>query len=168
MRRSIIPFVSSNYSPISLVQDFDREFDNFFDSIQNLRSSYPPAQSSVRESDDAYFASIDMPGMKASDIDIQVKDNYISIEAERKDVDGQESVYRKFSQRFSLPQNIEASEVESHYENGVLSLVFPKTKKSVLEGKKVNVLTGEKPKKWMDFFGKKEDKSKKEDKKVLN
>jgi HSP20 family protein len=119
-----------------------------------------------KESKDAYMASIDMPGIKASDIDIHVRDKYINIMAERKDsLDDDETVYRKYSQQFTIPLNTDPGKIESHYENGVLTLVFPKLDKVELSGKKVEVLTGEKPKKWLSLFNKDEEENKEKNEK---
>ena len=104
------------------------------------------------ETDEAFLASLDIPGVNFSDINIELEDNRLTISAERKNPFGRngESV-KKYSQTLTLPKNIEEEKINAHYENGVLSLTLPKMADHKYK-KKIQVLTGPKPKTWSNFL----------------
>ena len=139
----------NNSSSNDLFSDFDRLFENFLTpAVAGRRSEmgFRP-QCDIEETDSHFLASFDLPGMKESDINIEVKDNtlYIAGERERKQ-EAKDDMYRvyeraygKFYRAFSLPENVDKEAIEANYENGVLQIALPKTKKE--EAKKINIGT---------------------------
>ncbi|MBL0419002.1 Hsp20/alpha crystallin family protein [Ramlibacter sp. AW1] len=90
----------------------------------------------VTENDKAYVVKADIPGVKKEDIDVQVDGNVVSIRAETRSEketrgDGDrvlrsERSYGTISRSFSLGQDVDASQVQARYADGVLSLELPK------------------------------------------
>jgi HSP20 family protein len=88
----------------------------------------------TRESDDAYYIELDLPGVKKDDIEITTEDNILTISGERKFKDEVkeenyykvESHYGKYSRSFTLPENIDISAINAKNENGVLEVTIPK------------------------------------------
>jgi len=88
----------------------------------------------TRESDDAYYIELDLPGVKKDDIEITTEDNILTISGERKFKDEVkeenyykvESHYGKYSRSFTLPENIDISAINAKSENGVLEVTIPK------------------------------------------
>ena len=68
-----------------------------------------------------------MPGFSKKEVDLQVKDDILSLKAERKDRAG-ESI--KVSKRYRLPRESEKSELNASLDKGILFIEIPKTKKA--------------------------------------
>jgi len=88
----------------------------------------------IAETQAAFKVVLDLPGHDPKAIQIQVQDDVLTVQSERKLVEAakDETVHR--SERlagtslrsFSLPASVDASKVEATYENGVLTVVLPK------------------------------------------
>lgn len=138
--KALTNYFQPNYSPFF----FDPSFED--DMSANFLRDF-------QESDDAYFTTVDIPGVNASDINIDVEDSYIRITAERKDSYKKDSsFYKKYEYAFSLPKNVDKESISAHYENGVLNLALNKSKKADSAKKRIEVSTGEKPKFWSKFL----------------
>lgn len=127
---------------------FDRMLEDFFSS--DTRFFGEPVTSlmplmNIEETKDAYRISIEVPGMEKDDIDIEVKDNVLTISGEKKEeVKSEDSTfYRrerrfgKFSRSISLPNDINVDGIDAEYKNGVLMLTLPKTEEA--KPKKITV-----------------------------
>ncbi len=88
----------------------------------------------VSETDEAYYIHASVPGLKPEQININLQDGILTINAELpqpETTDGtrwvmQERVYGKFSRSLTLPQAVDSEKVEAAYDNGVLTLTLPK------------------------------------------
>jgi len=85
----------------------------------------------VREEQDAYVLSALVPGIKSEELNIQVLDDVLRIQAEYKadENDGylvHELPSGSFTRTLRLPAPIEAEHVEADITNGVLTLTLPK------------------------------------------
>lgn len=104
---------------------------NFFDDteIENIM------QSDVAETDKDYTVKIDMPGMNKEDINVNYKDDLLTVAGSRKSFkdtrDKDKNIIHKersegrISRSYRLP-NIVASEIHAKYDNGVLTIILPK------------------------------------------
>lgn len=149
MRRTMLALREPVFSPLEYFsREFERELGNRFE--YNLSQFY--------ETDEAYLATVDIPGVNFSDINIEVEDNKLMISAERKNpFDKSDEPAKKYHQRINLPEQVDQDKINAHYENGVLSLTFPKLIDNKTK-KKIEVMTGQKPKSWTSLlsFGKNE------------
>jgi HSP20 family protein len=117
---------------------WDAEFDKFFDTLSQKNEFYAPAYE-VIEGEKEFTISLDIPGMKKEDIALEVKDNHLYIQGERKfekksekdSIIRSEKRYGKFSRVFTLPQNVKAENIEARFSNGVLEIGLPKEEKAV-------------------------------------
>lgn len=85
----------------------------------------------VREEDEAYVLSALVPGIRSDELNIQVLEDVVRIEGERKaeENDGylvQELPAGSFTRTLRLPAPIDADHVEAHVADGVLTLRLPK------------------------------------------
>ena len=88
----------------------------------------------IVETEAGFRVVLDMPGHDAKDIKIQVENDVLSVQSERKFAEPEkgETVHRSeraagtFFRSFSLPSTVDGSKVEARYENGVLTVVLPK------------------------------------------
>lgn len=115
--------------------DLDRELDRFFD-VFSKQDYFAPACEIV-DNEKFYSIALDMPGIKEEDIDLEVKENKLTISAERKlvreekdNVLRSERHYGSYARVFSLPQDVKADSIEAKFENGVLEVVLPKEEKA--------------------------------------
>jgi HSP20 family protein len=86
----------------------------------------------VHETDDEYLVKVDVPGVKADDVNVEVNENVLSIWGTRGGADemGQaqlvERPYGSFVRTLTLPQGVKSDSIEAGYQDGVLELRIPK------------------------------------------
>lgn len=142
-----------------LITKFDpmREFRNLEDRMMNsLKLSTDVDVTNVtgftpsvntREGEYAYHVEVDLPGVKKEDINVDLKDDVLTISGERKtkseisekDYYKKECSYGKFHRSFTLPEDTDIENIEANSEDGVLEVVIPKLKKVEKESKKIEV-----------------------------
>lgn len=135
--------------------DFDELFDDFFtgpfssSALQRLNKSTPSVD--IYEEDNNIILSADLPGLKVEGVNIEVKDNVISIKGEKKEKSETknklyhrvECSYGSFSRSFTLPDNIDEQGINASYNDGVLKISIPKLseKETKEESKKIPIKT---------------------------
>ena len=85
----------------------------------------------VHETEEEYLVKVDVPGVKADDVSVEVNDNVLSISGSRAaDETGQaqlvERPYGSFVRTLTLPQGVDSDSIEAGYQDGVLELRIPK------------------------------------------
>ncbi|ELS02256.1 molecular chaperone (small heat shock protein) [Xenococcus sp. PCC 7305] len=133
----------------SLQRQLNRLFDDAltpdnWDNFGNL-SKVPAAE--LTEADDALHLKLEVPGMEAKDIDIQVMADRVAISGERKSQTESESNgstrsefrYGKFSRVIPLPGRIQNTNVTAEYKDGILNLTLPKSEEEKNKVVKVNL-----------------------------
>lgn len=88
----------------------------------------------VIENDDAYVVRASLPGFKAEEINIQVKDDVLTLKAEhaeeREEGDDsyllRERSYGSFRRSIRLPAGVSADEAIAEVADGILTLTLPK------------------------------------------
>ena len=131
-------------------EPFD-EFDRFFRELQPVTSraghvGFDMAVD-VYEDGDAIVAEMNVPGLKADDIDVEVEDNYLRIAGRREEVQEkkEKSHYAKeirrgsFERVLQLPDAVEQEQVTAAYKDGVLKVTMPKRAKAPDKKVKVSV-----------------------------
>lgn len=144
-QRAILTFRDQPFSPFaSLARELNRELE------KELYQHYEAPE--FLETEEEFLASFDIPGVNFSDIIIELEDNKLTISAERKNpFDKTGEPVKKYNQTLTLPKNIEEEKISAHYENGVLMLNLPKMADQKNK-KKIQVLTGQRPKSWTNFL----------------
>ncbi len=133
----------------SLQRQLNRLFDDAltpdnWDNFGNL-SKVPAAE--LTETDDALHLKLEVPGMEAKDLDIQVMADRVAISGERKsetksEADGNirsEFRYGKFQRVIPLPSRIQNANVTADYKDGILNLTLPKLEEEINKVVKVNL-----------------------------
>ncbi|MFK5881261.1 MAG: Hsp20/alpha crystallin family protein [Sulfurospirillum sp.] len=144
----------TRFEPFRELRELRRGFEYLNNVVEGLEeqgyeagiSSFAPIVNS-READDAYYVEVDLPGVKKSDISIDVKDNVLSISGERKvknetkesDYYKIESRYGKFVRSFTLPKDVDADKIVANSKNGVLEVKIPKQKNIDTKPKKIEI-----------------------------
>ena len=91
-----------------------------------------PADVTVGESD--LVLTMDLPGLTAEDLEIELLDGYLSVRGERRRPavgEGQSFVHTerpfgRFERRIKLPDGVDPDSIMARMDNGVLSLIVPK------------------------------------------
>jgi len=115
-------------------------FDNFFnDSLFNwdLPARTTSIDYDVIEKDEEYVLDLMLPGFKKEDVSINVENNIMTIEGERKvqeetKYNRKGSFYGHFKKSFTLPEDVLADNIDASYKDGILSLEIPKNEKMKL------------------------------------
>jgi HSP20 family protein len=92
----------------------------------------------VSETETAIEVRMDVPGVTAKDIDIQINGNVLTVTGERKEEKEEkgktfhrvERRYGNFSRSVTLPCTVVESEVAAEYRDGVLTVKLPKSEES--------------------------------------
>ena len=108
--------------------------------------SFAPA-AELTETENALHLKLEVPGMEAKDLDIQVMVDRIAISGERKseaksETNGKtksEFRYGKFRRVISLPVRIQNTNVTANYKDGILNITLPKTEEEKNKVVKVNL-----------------------------
>jgi HSP20 family protein len=92
----------------------------------------------ISEDENEFIVKAEVPGCKAEDIDISVRDNRLTISGEKKKEEEKkekgyyhsERSYGSFRRDINLASNVDPEKIEATCKNGVLVLKLPKTEKS--------------------------------------
>ena len=92
----------------------------------------------LSETDGALEVRMDIPGMEAKDIDIQVNANVLTVSGERKEEREEKGkTYHRvergvgaFSRSVTLPCPVKEEAVDAQYKNGILTIKLPRTEEA--------------------------------------
>jgi HSP20 family protein len=94
----------------------------------------PPAD--VEETDDAYLIEVELPGADQDDINIEVNGRELTVSGEIKEKERKGILRRRtrkvgeFQYAVALPGDIDADNVSARLENGVLTVMVPKSQRA--------------------------------------
>ena len=132
---------------------FDDMLDDMFTSPFFSNRSDMVMKTDITEKDGYYTLDMELPGCKKEDIHLELKDGYLNIQASRtenkddKDNNGKyvhrERYTGQCSRSFYVGKELEHEDIHAKYDNGVLTVTFPKeAKKKVPEEKKFISIEG--------------------------
>lgn len=138
----------------NLIDDF---FNDFARPTRSLMT-YPTPTNNVMRTDikelpNGYELHIDLPGYKKEDVQAELKDGYLTINAstkkdnDEKDADGKyirrERYYGTCSRSFYIGEEITQEDIKAKFEDGTLKLCIPKKEaKPEIEKKKYIAIEG--------------------------
>ena len=140
------------YSPLNTIDALHRQINRLFedDSLLNWKETndlffVPSAE--IQETGEAIHLKLEIPGMDAKDLDIQVTQEEVAITGERKEESTTEEKgytrsefrYGKFKRVIPLPSKVRNDAVEAEYKDGILRLVLPKAEEEKNKVVKVNL-----------------------------
>ena len=94
----------------------------------------PPVD--VEETDEAYVLEAELPGVQRKDVDIELVGNELAISGEVKETKRDGVVRRQtrrsgpFAYRITLPEPVNAEDVDASLRNGVLKVTVPKSERA--------------------------------------
>src|SRR5437867_6531445 len=130
----------------SLRREVDRLFEDFGGEFWRSPFRRSPAVD-IREKDNAYEVTADMPGFEEKNIEVQVMNGLLSIKGERKsekeekkkDYYVSEREFGSIERSFPLPEGVDTDKIEANLKNGVLTVMLPKTEEAQRPAKKIEV-----------------------------
>jgi HSP20 family protein len=145
------------YNPWQEMNALQRQLNHLFDDALtpsnwdgfNNLAKIPAAE--LTETDEAVHLKLEVPGMSAKDLDVQVMADRVAISGERKSETKSEEKgktrsefrYGKFSRVIPLPVRIQNINVTADYKDGILNLTLPKSEEEKNKIVKVNLLQEE-------------------------
>ncbi|MEQ8803785.1 Hsp20/alpha crystallin family protein [Haliea sp.] len=140
---------------MSLIQrnnpfDLDRFFDNFLapPSSNNEMGSFFAPRVDIRDKDDHYEITAELPGVNKEDIHVHVKDGVLTLEAEssqtqQEEKEGrvirQERRYGRYLRSFDLGGDVHDDDINAAFKDGVLTLTAPKVKQEEPQPRRIEI-----------------------------
>ena len=135
----LIPFRTHNIKEVGgtfadFISDF---FNDDFLAPMGMLDGMGKFSADVRETDNEYLVSAELPGVNKEDIKLDYEDNNLIIKARRQEVHDEsrdsyirkERSYGEFSRAFYL-DNVNKEGIRARFENGELKIILPKQVKT--------------------------------------
>ena len=124
-----------------MAKSFNRHF-QFLGSSKNVRPSGPlwlPA-ADVYQTPDGWLVKVELAGVAAEDVEIDVQGNVLYIAGSRKDrscavgfsYQQMEITYSSFEKTLRFPASIDGAKVEHNFDNGLLIIMLHKREEAKL------------------------------------
>ena len=115
----------------------NRDFDDLFDILPIRRDNRMKCD--IYEKDNKYYIEMEVPGFNKEDIDISLKEGYLTVKAEKKMSNEEKDEDKKYLRKernyirtersFNLG-NIDEENIDASFENGVLKIEIPKAEEN--------------------------------------
>ena len=140
-------FRADNWNPYEEIQRMQRDMDRIFNQTFQRFNRDPAFQQffsqhtnlpemDIKETDHDYIVTVNLPGSSEDNISVTIKDNILTIRSEQdsqtKNTDQmgnilfQERHTGVFQRSISLPGEVDQNGMQSHVDNGVLTITLPK------------------------------------------
>ena len=139
------------WQPFQEIETLQRDMNRLFDRLMPTNGdgngmTFAPA-AELQETSDAIHLKLEVPGMDAKDIDVQVSAEAVSISGERKEETRTEEKgmtrtefrYGRFQRVIPLPARVQNTDVKAEYKNGILQMTLPKAEDEKNKVVKVNL-----------------------------
>jgi len=141
------------YNPWQEIDHLQQQFNRLFDDYRiptdwkDLGNFPKVPAAELSETKDAIHLKLEIPGIEAKDLKVEVTKDTVAINGERKEesqpedksVTRSEFHYGKFQRLIPLPAPIQNTKVTAEYKDGVLHLTLPKTEEEKNKVVKVNI-----------------------------
>ena len=131
--------------------------EDLFDDFMRLPSRREPdwskvlMQTDIQEKGEDYQLEVELPGYAKDEVKLHLKDGNLTIEA-RKDEKSEKKEEGKFLRRerfigtcsrtFFVGKGMKEEDIHARFENGILTITFPKEVKAQVEEKKYIAIEG--------------------------
>jgi HSP20 family protein len=148
MLREMIQWTSRLHTPLATLEnEFEELMERLFrpeEGFFNGLEKFTPI-SNFAETEKAYEVTVELPGMKPEEFNVEVKNGELWITGERKEEKEEkgktwhrvERRYGEFRRIFALPAEVKEEEVKAEYKEGVLHIIVPKAE--VAKPRKIEV-----------------------------
>jgi HSP20 family protein len=140
------------WEPFREIDSLQREMNRLFDTLTpaaegrtNGVAFIPAAE--MQETPEAIHLKLEVPGLEAKDLDVQVTAEAVAISGERRSENKTEENgmvrsefrYGKFQRVIPLPGRVQNNQVQAEYKDGILQLRLPKAEEEKNRVIKVNL-----------------------------
>ena len=147
-------------TPINFMRRFSEEMDHLYedfglgrgwltpmlDKAQLPQGPWSP-QVEVFERDNELVLRADLPGLTKDDVNVEMADDGITIEGERKNEHQEkgegyfrsERNYGKFFRRIPMPEGVKAEDANATFSNGVLEITLPALKRGERKPRRLEI-----------------------------
>ena len=130
------------------------EFDLFDDFFRGddffTRREQSIMKTDIREKDDKYIIEMDLPGYEKENINLELKEGYLTVSAKvERETDNSEKeryvhkerFYGECSRSFYVGEDITEQDIHAEFKNGILKVNIPKkeAKKEIPEAKRIEI-----------------------------
>jgi len=139
------------FEPFRELETLHRQMNRLFDRLaptdgEKTNFAFVPA-AELEETDDAIHLKLEVPGIEAKDINVEVTPEAVSISGERKTetkteergMNRSEFRYGRFQRIIPLPSLVQNDKVQAEYKDGILRLTLPKSEAERQKVVKVNI-----------------------------
>ena len=136
----------------SFVEDFMNEFPGFNRGGHNQPSWKGSVPVNIRETEKSYVLDLEAPGFEKTDFKVNLEQNILTVTGEKKTAEVKENEapatdkwvrrefgYRSFKRSFTIDEQIDATNIEASFVNGILTLNFPKKEAVKASAKEISV-----------------------------
>lgn len=123
---------STRLTPWQEMELARRQFNQLFNELMPTREAMWTPAIEFNATEDGFTVRVQLPGIKAEDVDVQVSQDTIAITGERKfeqtDAKGFRSEFRygKFRRVLTLPAAVQNDQVTAEFVDGILTLTLPR------------------------------------------
>lgn len=115
-------------------------FEDFFKPFFYGGVSKSGMRTDVKETENGYEMQVDLPGFDKKDINLTLKDGYLTVNAQKQEKEEDKHNYIRRERNYSCSRSyyvgsgVKEEDVKAKYENGILSLTVPKETKELPSG----------------------------------
>ncbi len=145
--RSLTPWFSS-LSPLTSIRDEILDvFDNFnFGLTPTLKSEFLP-NIEIKDRGNSYIVSAEIPGMSEKDMNVNIRENILILEGEKKEERKEERKglyhsemsYGSFYRTIPLSDEVDPDKVTATYHHGILKVTIEKRPEAQRKSKKIPI-----------------------------
>lgn len=138
MVRTLIPLRERSLLSLDdLYRQMDHLSRHFFGEEEGEGADHFAPRINLAESETDYEVTLDVPGVNAQDVNVELNDDQLTITGERKSETEEsgktfhrvERRYGKFRRVIAVPAPIDEEKITAHYADGVLRVTLPKSEK---------------------------------------
>jgi HSP20 family protein len=119
-------------NPFALMRQFTEDMDRTFGQLPNGGARWRPAIE-VKENEGKLVVCAELPGVKKEDVKVNITDNALTLEGERKEEKEEkregyyhcERSYGKFFRSIPLPEGARTEQAAAQFKDGVLEISVP-------------------------------------------
>ena len=122
---------------------FDDAFEDFFKPVFYTKSEH--MRTDIKETDNEYELSVDMPGFEKKDISLSLEGGYLTVSAKREEKEENKDNYLRRERSYSCSRNffvgdaVSEEDIKAKYNNGTLVLTVPKKEKQIPQKKNIEI-----------------------------
>lgn len=123
---------------------------DLYDPLRNIGqrvADWFAPRSDASALEDFYEINVELPGVKAEDVDVSIEDNSLVVRGEKRSEHEEtgrtyffsEREYGAFQRTFRLPPDVDSDKIDAEFCDGILHLKITKRTSSQIAGRKIDV-----------------------------